>query len=730
MIELVVEQTGAEQAGVFYGERVQIPLFANRLSELRLGVINRSRIERKVRVALYPAVRPPGSLMPTGRIFSQQYHRKPPQGGADSQEAERAPWRVYSYERPKSNLGPDFLPLAIAGELVLPPVDQVPPPESRERGKILNEAIEPGQYQPLPLQGPPGPPGADGNAPATKVPPTDLSHGLLCVIEDLEYTDASGAPLRWFRWIEWVPRHPKEYLDVSAAVVPANNLRRLEMVVKPSSPARAFPRASWDSERLYGFAGIPADLDKVPLKVEWDWKWNATFDEKELLSGQYFGLLPSAEASVTLGATLNLDNSRPVERPILLDVASDEKLPTLRRAFREVIDLHTGQRNADASAGFEALRLDTYLPHREGEEKPGLPISVLATRWPEDRLPILLPADVTQVDWAFSISTDTNSFNYASEINPDTIRIGLLERGNQFESARPGFTTTLHANRSFQARLLAATADGQLQIACGLADIECPGLDARTYETFVGDLVAEVRKGTQRIQSLRIPVIIDKDPPTIGVEPSPLDVPVNGSVQVTIPVQDQHSGVKHLTLGNPGPDGTITDKPMLLEPISGNILVDENDPFQRRPQFVLNVRPEEFQWASNTAHKLRVVAVDRSGNRSKPLDLVVRVGDKQQPKPPSPMETERVIRVQVVFVNGRPATGDEYRPTLKELPLQAQRTPDGTGWIFRSPLLKEGTNYTLQSSARQSSGGIKSAETTAQATPASKPAPLYRLQFD
>ena len=731
VVDLVVAQTGASQAGVFYGQRVQIPLFANRESEFRLGVINRSRIGRKVNVSLYPVVRPAGSPMPTGRIFSQQYHRKPVAGGSGSQEAELSPWRVASFERPLANLGPDFRPIAVANGVELPPVDQIPPPNTAERGRIIHEAIDSDRLQWLTFTAPPGPPGADGKPNAGgKVPPTDLAHGLLCVIEDPADPRPDGSPRRWLRWIEWAPRQPSEYLSLESTVVPADKLRRLELVVRPLSEERSFPSASWDSSRLFGFVGLPQDLATVPIRVEWDWKWEGTFDDRELLRRQTFGTITSADGSVNMGAILNLDPSSPRKRPILVNIAAHEEFPTLRRAFRDVVNLETGQRNADDSAGFRTLRLDSYVPHVEDEQKPPPAINLMVRDWPEDRLPILLPTNTEFVDWALSLSTDTNSFNYASEINPDSIDVGLLEEGNTFDSARPGFSTRLYSNRSFSAHLTAAKPEGQLVIACHLHDITLPRMNAKSNETFVGNFVTEVRKGGNLVQDLKIPVILDKDRPTITAEPSPLEIAVNDGRRISLPVADEHSGIARLEIGEPGPAQTISGEPKLLEPLAGNIRPNPNDLFQRFPEFILNIRPEEFKWSENTTHQLRVIAVDRVGLRSTPLDLVIRVAPARAMPKETPPIVEYVIKAQVVFVNGRAAADAQYRPTIKELPLQAQRDQDGVTWIFRSPLLKPGTNYTLQSSGRQSSGGIKSAETTAQATPVGRQVPTYKLQFD
>ncbi|MBA2116226.1 hypothetical protein [Bremerella alba] len=732
-IDLVVQQVGASGPGIYYGPRVQIPLFDNRESEFRLGVINRSRVNRKVNVSLYPVIRPETSLMPTGRIFSDQYHRKPLHGGANSQDAEIDPWRVASYERPSINLGSDFLPTGIANDVSVTSYDQIPPPATRARGRIVNEVVPADRCQWLRFTGPPAPPGPDGKpGEAGKVTPTDISNGLLAVIEDQENKDANGKPVRWMRWIEWVPRKPQSYLDFQTSVLPADKLSRLEMVVQPITGARSLPTATWDEQRLFGFPSLPHNLAKVPIRVEWDFRWEDTFADSELIKRQAFGTIASPEATATLGAILNLDGTKPVKRPVLLNVASSEKLPTLHRAFRNVMDLDSGKLDVDASAGFEALRLDSYLPHVEDEdkEKPLPAINVMASSWPANRLPIILPSNIETIDWMLAISTDTNSFNGASEINPDKIQLGLLEQGNGFESARLNFTETIYANRSFSAELTAAQAEGPLVIATTLQDVVATGLSAKTYETFVGDFVVEIYNGPKKVNDLRIPVVIDKDPPTINIQPSPLTIPVNEGLKVTIPTQDNDSGIKYLEYGSPGPGDTIADKPLQLEPLVGNILPNPNDTFLRVPQFVLNIRPAELKWDIGTTHKLRVRAVNRADLKSKPLDLVVRVGPKSDDPMEAGMSQLMVIKTQVVFVNGRAATDPKYKPSIKELPLQPRLDPDGVTWIFESAMLKPGTNYTLESSGRQSSGGVKSTETVAQATPAKERAPVYKLQFD
>ncbi|PQO38955.1 hypothetical protein C5Y96_03525 [Blastopirellula marina] len=731
-VDVVVQQTGASGAGIYYGQRVQIPLFDNRESEFNLGLINRSRINRKVKVSIYPVVRPETSLMPTGRIFSDQYHRKPLDGGANSQEAEITPWRVATYERPTITLGNDFLPTGVASDVSLASYDQIPPPSTRERGRIVNDTVQPDRCQWLKFTGPPGPPGPDGKPGiGGKVTPTDISNGLLVVIEDLENKDVNNNPVRWMRWIEWVPRAPQSYLDVQTSVLPVDKLSRLEMIVQPITGEHSLPTATWDEERLFGFPSLPHNLAKVPIRVEWDWKWQDTFEDSELIKRQAFGTISSPEATATLGAILNLDGTKPVRRPILLDIACAEKLPTLRRAFRNVMDLDSGKLDADASAGFEALRLDAYLPHIEDEEKPSPAVDVMASSWADSRLPIILPPNIETIDWMLAISTDTNSFNGASEIKPDKIQLGLLEKGNGFESARLNFTETIYSNRSFSAELTAAQAEGPLVITATLQDVVAKGLSAKTYETFVGDFVVEIYNGTKQVNDLRIPVVIDKDPPTINIQPSPLTIPVNEGLKVTIPTQDNDSGIKYLEYGSPGPGDTIADKPLKLEPLVGNILPNPNDTFLRIPQFLLTIRPEDLKWDAGTTQKLRVRAVNRADLKSAPLDLIVRVG----PKSNAPMNAggpmqPMIIKAQVVFVNGRPATDPQYQPSIKEVPVQPRLDADGVTWVFESDMLKPGTKYTLVSSGRQSSGGIKSTETEAEATPAKENAPVYKLKFD
>lgn len=755
-VDIVVQQTGAAGPGIFYGQRVQIPLFDNRESELRLGLINRSRVNRKVNVSIYPVVRPETSLMPTGRIFSDQYHRKPLRGGAKSQDAEITPWRVATYERPTITLGDDFLPAGVANEISLTSYDQIPPPATRERGRIINTAIEPDRCQWLKFTGPPGPPGPDGKpGPAGKVTPADISNGLLVVIEDLENQGANNKPVRWMRWIEWVPRTPQSYLDVQTSVLPVDKLSRVEMVVQPIKGDRSLPTATWDAERLFGFPNLPQNLDKAPIRVAWDWDWNDTFSDSELLKRQAFGTIASPDAAATLGAILNLDETKPVKRPILLDIAGSEELPTLLRAFRNVMDLGTKNTSspppaenglssqqatrdfnakrldADASAGFEALSLNSYLPHVEDKENPATQVDVMASSWPATRLPLILPSDIETIDWMMAISTSTNSFNGASEINPDKIQLGLLEAGNGFESARLNFTKTIYSNRSFAAQLTAAQAEGPLVITATLQDVVAQGLSAKTYETFVGDFVVEIYNGTKQVNDLRIPVVIDKDPPTINIQPSPLTIPVNEGLKVTIPTQDDHSGIKYLEYGAPGPGDTIADKTLKLEPLVGNILPNPNDTFQRFPQFLLTIRPEDLKWDVGTTQKLRVRAVNRADLKSKPLDLIVRVGPKSNVpmNADSPMQL-MIIKAQVVFVNDRPATDPQYQPSIKELPIQPRLDSDRVTWVFESDKLKPGTKYTLVSSGRQSSGGIKSTETEAEATPAKEDAPIYKLKFD
>jgi len=740
-VDIVVQQNGASEPGIYYGQRVQIPLFDNRASEFNLGLINRSRIPRKVNVSIYPVIRPETSVMPTGRIFSDQFHGKPLTGGADSQEAEISPWLVATFERPTINLGPEFLPTGVANDVSLTPYDQIPPAATRARGRIINDAVRPERCQWLRFTGPPGPPGPDGKpGEVGKVTPTNISNGLLVVIEDLENKDVNNRPVRWMRWIEWVPRKPQSYLDAQTLVLPADKLARVETTIRPITGARSLPTATWDEQRLFGFAGLPHNLTKVPIRVEWDYRFEGAFERDELLELQSYGTINAPDSTAVLEAILDLNPTKPTKRPVLLNVTADEKLPTLRRAFRHVMDLNldskldpnAGKLDKDASAGFEALRLDAYVPHVKGEKEGARDlVEEMASSWPENKPPIVLPPDVETIDWLMAISTDTNSFNGASELNPDKIELGLLEEGYGFDNPRQNFTEKFYANRSFSAQLTAAQAEGPLVITATLQDIVASGLSAKVKETFIGNFLVEITNGPKLVNDLKIPVVIDKDGPKIKIQPSPMTIPVNGVRVVKIPVEDKDSGIQYLEYGAPGPGGTFAGKPTILPAKAGYIATNPNDTFTRFPTFLLNIRPAELKWEVGTMNTLRVRAVNRANLPSEPIDLEVTVGPKtlDPMTAGSPMQ-RMVIKAQVVFVNGRVTSDPKYMPSIKELPLQPKLDASGNTWVFESTKLKPGTNYTLVSSARQTSGGVKSAEVVAQATPANEQPLTYKIQFD
>ncbi|MEX0792723.1 MAG: hypothetical protein WD045_06275 [Pirellulaceae bacterium] len=727
-IELVVRQSGAESAGVFFGERVQLPLYANRVTELTFGLLNRSRIPRKVNISFYPVERPVNSVMPLGRIFSRQYHFKPEGDAEGSKSRELNDWWINSYARPRSDLGSRFGPVAIAQPLELPPIDQIPPPSSRERGAIINTAIEAEKFQKLALAGPPGPPGPDG-APGPSPPLTKLnmSSGLLCIIEDPDHPSSDGEPKRWVKWIELVPRPPRQYLDSRVELVPVDNQVQLNLEISPKGEADAYPRATWDASRLQGFAGLPRDLMKVPVLASWDWEM--AFQERDLSRRITSGTLADLSSTIGLGARLNLPNRKGMVRTMLVDVAGFVEAPTLRRAFRHVVDLESGRTDQEGSAGYHLLRLDRYTAKRTTDEPPPEAIPVMRTPTDPQGAPLLLPTDITEIDLEFSISTDTNSFNYASEINPDRIDVALLETDNRFENARLGFSTSRFANYQFGATLQAASPEGPVQILATLDDLRF-SLNAKTNESFVGDLVARVTTSSGKaIPELRIPVLIDKDPPRVDVTIDPIEMPVNGEHTLTIPTSDRHSGISRLVLGKPGPNKGFQGEAKIRQPLPGNIKANANDPYLRSPVFTYVLRPADFQWEPGSTYPLRIKTVDKAGLESEPVDFVVRVGpEKKMSNTPEAMP-EMVIKVQVLFVNGRPALDPQYQPQLKELPLVPRLDADKKTWVFRSKTLVAGKEYTVMASGRPVAGAPLAAEQSVLATPATQQAPIHRLQF-
>lgn len=727
-IEFVVRQSGAPSAGVFYGERVQLPLYANRVTELTFGLLNRSRIPRKVNISFYSVERPVNSVMPVGRIFSRQYHFKPEGENEGSKARELYDWWINSYARPRSELGTRFQPVAISQPLELNPVDQIPPPSSRERGAIINTAIEADKFQKLALAGPPGPPGPDGApGPSPPLEKLGMSSGLLCVIEDPDHLSSDGQPQRWVKWIELVPRPPRQYLDSRVELVPVDNQVQLNLEISPKPEADAYPLATWDASRLHGFAGLPGDLMKVPVLASWEWEM--AFQERDLSRRITSGTLTDLSGTIGMGATLNLPDRRGLVRTMLIDIAGEKEAPTLRRAFRHEVNLETGQTDQEGSAGYGLLRLDRYTAKRMTEEPPSEAIQVMRTPADPPGAPLLLPTDVTEIDLEYSISTDTNSFNYASEINPDRIDVALLETDNRFENARLGFSTSRFANYQFGATLESASPEGPVQILATLGDLKF-SLNAKTNESFVGDLVARVTTSSGKaIPELRIPVLIDKDPPRVDVSIDPIEMPVNGEHVLTIPTSDSHSGIDRLVLGKPGSNKGFEGEVKIRRPLPGNIKPNDNDPYLRNPVFTYPIRPADFQWEPGSAYQLRIKAVDKAGLESEPVDFVVRVGPKKEMSSAPEAMPEMVIKVQVLFVNGRPALDPQYQPKLKELPLVPKLDADKKTWVFQSKTLIAGKEYTVMASGRPVAGAPLSAEQSVLATPATQQSPIHRLQF-
>jgi len=717
-IDLVVQQLGAKEAGIFYGNRVQVPLFPNRHAQIRIGAINRSKIPRKVRVSLYPAVRPPTSTMPKGRIFSQQYHRKQSTGENSPQAQELAPWVKYSYDDPKRSA--DFKAMAEVAEIELAPVDQIPPNRNGEH--VINELIS-GGFQWLKFAAPPGPPGPGGKPTESKISATDLSNGFLCVIEDLENKDANGKPIQWQRWIEWAPREPYEYLTFRSTVRPDGKTNRVDLDISPIQGDAALPVATWDSYRLFGFPGIPQDFADVPMRATWDWEF--AFDDKELDKRIAGGTLNQPSASIQMGALLNLLPFRGVKRTLLVDIAAEEKLPTLRRTFRNVLNLNSNELDEEESAGFELFRLDSYVANVEGQEKPPKPIVTMATSWEADRLPIILRKDSTFIDINMSVSTDRNSFNYASEFNPDVIEVGILSGDGSFVQVRgTDFAKAFYRNRTFAATLLNAMPDGHLLIRSELQDLKAR-LSAKTFDSFVGRFYAEVRRGPKVVQSLSIPLIIDHDRPKIESEPAPIRVPINRDASISIAVSDEHSGIERLLIGDPGPEESIKGDPKkILVPKGLNITPNPNDKFQNQPEFRVKIRPKEFGWLADSTYELRVIAEDRVNLKSKPVSLVVTV--LPEVKEPDPQEMPKQIQIQVLLLNGNVTTEEKYRPSIKDLPppILVRDT-----WVFKSKKLQESETYTAKSEGPAQTGSPLKGEVTTVATPTNQPARVFKLKL-
>jgi hypothetical protein len=241
--------------------------------------------------------------------------------------------------------------------------------------------------------------------------------------------------------------------------------------------------------------------------------------------------------------------------------------------------------------------------------------------------------------------------------------------------------------------------------------------------------VARIQKADQVVETLSIPVLIDKDPPKIDVTISPIEMPVNGEHLLTIPTSDAHSGIDRLMVGKPGANKGFEGEAKSRRPLPGNITPNPNDPLLRNPVFTYPIRPADFQWEPGSAYQLRLKAVDRAGLESEPVDFVVRVGPKREMSTTPAAMPDMVIKVQVLFINGRPALDPQYRPKVQELPLVPRLDTDKKTWVFQSKSFEKDKPYTVMSSGQPTAGAPLSAEISVTATPITQQAPIHQLQF-
>ncbi|PHR98346.1 MAG: hypothetical protein COA78_26305 [Blastopirellula sp.] len=689
-IELAVQQTGSTDTGLFFGNRVQLSMFPNRPSEFALKLVNRSRLEKIVTVTLYPVVRPANSTMPPGRIFSYKYHRK----SKDEQQQELAQWQQVNSEQGQA--------LGTAVEIKLPPYQGLAngkkapftSPASNDL-QIIQEALEDpiDSAQVVPLVLTLSPP-VEGEKPA----PIDISNGMVCVIEEV-----GDQGRKWIKWIEYSTRHPGNYLEPTVKVVEKDGLKKLEITINPKVDRP--PRPSWNSDqRLHGFANLPAVSPDTPLTILWDWEGHFPFESSPAL-----GLITTKDGIATIESPDELISSDVDDwRPILLSVRDHPDYSIWERVFRYQINLRDkgGEFEIREFPGYQHLAITSISNVLNPAPESGLPIPTTATNLnKQNQSSLLFPLSKVLIAQV-SVSAPNDAFTLAKEKAPDFIQIGLVEPGEPLEPDQSRLTKKFYGKRSSQVHLLEAKPDGVLKLESLISDhqLSLPKIDTITNnKSFRKDFVVSLRAGASgKSIEARVPIIVDGEPPEILFNEKSISVPINKPLVIEIPCVDNFAGISHITIGVPD-----QKEGLLPMPVPQRVIVAEGNVTEasiNKPQkvFKFQLNPMDFMWKKPQSYELRILAYDKVGLVSEPVDFVVKVTEPVMDKPE---KKELVIKIKLKYASGRDvAVADlgKFETLIEELPVPG--VIEGGFFVFKSMDFDPTKIYTIKSSGRGTSG--------------------------
>ncbi|MCH8042094.1 MAG: carboxypeptidase regulatory-like domain-containing protein [Planctomycetes bacterium] len=190
-VDVVLRRVGADKDVVSSSDPQKITLkpFPNRVTSYDLSLINRSGKPRRVKVELVAAKRPAKANWPPGRMFYAGNETILEQVKEANSKRNRP---IHTWEL---NLPAGSDPIKLKSTA------QKPDPDGKKPAP--DDANKPTESEGDPK-------------PKTR----RVTDGLICVITDIDTTDATGKTTNygktWSSWIEFKPREPRDYLNVVA----------------------------------------------------------------------------------------------------------------------------------------------------------------------------------------------------------------------------------------------------------------------------------------------------------------------------------------------------------------------------------------------------------------------------------------------------------------------------------------------------------------------------------
>ena len=432
-----------------YPDVNEVRPYPNRVTDFGLRLANRSSEAKQVTVRLFRA--PPNLVEVPGRLIDRNTDR-------------------HRRGQPLPKVAQYF-----ARQIRSRPIAVVAAPVS----------LEPNSEVDVQLAAPKSAAGSEG-APPAKASPSDVTSGLVCVIED--------GNDRWLEWIEIVPRSPDEYVDIRGSYRDS----RLEVEFQPRPDQ------------------LPDDFStESPIGIDWSNAQEVRQKFEARTIAPVTALLPGDEET-RVTATIP-----PTNVGGLLEIEVDG----FPRAFLQSVDFRSArfqeqellQRiklDSISMSGLVYARNSGTRPKLKEGEKPPVYRSLSSNQ------PIVFPAKNSNATMVVNFQADVPKNRFRAGDQGDEIKLHFSNRTHRFRTPR---------QRKIELQPLGE--GGMLSLSSVISDFQV-AIDVRGREGS-SDLVGELQLDGEVSRSFSQPIIFDNDTPRNIVITAPSKITIGQPLRIS-----------------------------------------------------------------------------------------------------------------------------------------------------------------------------------------------------